>query len=177
MHIAPDYYGTRGVQYHNFAIRGTKTDQIAQQIQYELDMSRKIPTLILIHVGANDFNKDQLMIKHQICSLVAQVNTMVAKLDDSQQHQGIIFSAILPCQSYPSMQSFKKGIAKTKVVNGMVHTFINKTSTGWYLNHNNISPRCSENYCKGDNVHLANPGIKLFIDNIVAKVNEILTVW
>ena len=174
--IADDYYGTNGVIYHNLAVRGAKVQDVAAQVQYEIEFTKKLPTLIIVNVGMNNFNQDQLTLKQAICNLMVQITNMTIKYPD-EHFRGVMFSAILPCRAYLSMQSFKKGIAKTKAVNSMVRNFLNNTTSSWFLPHNNISPRCSANFRKGDNVHLANPGIKLFIDNIVAKVNEIVTAW
>ena len=42
MKVAPDYYQTQGLTYHNFAIRGAKTDDVAKEVQYQLDFNRKV---------------------------------------------------------------------------------------------------------------------------------------
>ena len=34
------------VQYHNMIIRGAKVDDIAAEVQYEIDFNRRVPTLI-----------------------------------------------------------------------------------------------------------------------------------
>ena len=136
---ADDYYGTHGVIYHNLAVQGAKVQDVAAQVQYEIEFTKKLPTLIIVHVGTNNFNQDQLTLKHAICNLMVEITNMTIKYPD-ENFRGVMFSAILPRRAYPSMQSFKKGIAKTKADNSMVCNFLNNTTLGWFLPHNNISP-------------------------------------
>ena len=75
-HIANNYYGTRGVFYHNLAVRGAKVQDVAVQVHYQIEFSKKVPTLIIVHVGTNNFNQDQLTLKHAICNLMVEITTM-----------------------------------------------------------------------------------------------------